>query len=339
MKSILLNKPEEFKVVEKELPGQPGRNEVLLKTKCLGICGTDLHAYHGVQPFFTYPRILGHEIAAQVVSVGENVTHLKEGDLCTVIPYRNASIDQAVKRGKPNCGTGLSYFGVHEDGAMQEYFIYDAVNVFQANALTLEQIAMIEPISIGSHAVERAEIKPDDIVLIVGAGPIGITTLIMAQLKAARFIVLDVNQQRLDFVKQKYAGVDTLKADDHTVDNLKKLLNGDLPTIVMDATGNRESMLKCFDYVAAGGMIVYVGIFVGSIEFFDPLLHAKEITLKSSRNSLPVDYKKIIRLMESGIINIDGLVTHRLQFNTLENSFTSLYNSEERVIKAVVEFN
>jgi 2-desacetyl-2-hydroxyethyl bacteriochlorophyllide A dehydrogenase len=339
MRAVLLNQPEEFIVVEKDHPGHPGPNEVLLKVKCLGICGTDLHAYHGVQPFFTYPRILGHEIAAQVVSVGENVTHLKTGDLCTMLPYRNSIIDQAVKRGKPNCGTGLSYFGVHEDGAMQEYFIYDAVNVFQANALTQEQIAMIEPISIGSHAVERAEIKPDDIVLIVGAGPIGITTLIMARLKAARFIVLDVNPQRIDFVKQKYAGVDTLMADDHTVDNLKKLLNGDLPTIVMDATGNRESMLKCFDYVAAGGTIVYVGIFVGSIEFSDPLLHAKEITLKSSRNSLPVDFKKIIRLMESGIINIDGLVTHRLQFNTLETSFTSLYNSEERVIKGVVEFN
>ncbi|MGN6196488.1 MAG: zinc-binding alcohol dehydrogenase family protein [Ginsengibacter sp.] len=339
MKSLLLNHPGEFKVVEKDYPHQPGLNEVLLKTRCLGICGTDLHAFHGAQPFFTYPRILGHEIAAQVVSVGENVTHLKKGDLCTVLPYRNAFIDQAVKRGKPNCGTGLSYFGVHEDGAMQEYFIYDARNVFPANALTQEQVAMIEPLSIGSHAVERAEIKPDDIVLIVGAGPIGITTLIMGRLKAARFLVLDTNEQRLDFVRQRYAGVDTLKADDYTVENLKKLLNGDLPTIVMDATGNRESMLKCFDYVAAGGTIIYVGIFVGSVEFFDPLLHAKEITLKASRNSLPIDFKKIIRLMESGIINIDGLITHRLQFSTLENSFTSLYNPEEHVIKAIVEFN
>lgn len=339
MKAILLKQPEEFIVVEREHPGQPGPNEVLLKVKCLGICGTDLHAYHGVQPFFTYPRVLGHEIAAQVVSVGEEVTHLKKGDLCAVQPYRNTVVDQAVKRGKPNCGTGLSYFGVHEDGAMQEYFIYNAGNVYPANGLTQEQVAMIEPMSIGSHAVERAEIKPEDIVLIVGAGPIGITTLTMAQLKAARFIILDVNGQRLDFAKHKYPGVDTLKADDDAVDNLKKLLNGDLPTIVMDATGNRESMLKCFDYVAPGGTIVYVGVFNGSIEFFDPLLHAKEITLKSSRNSLPVDFKKIIRLMKSGIINIDGIVTHRLQFDTLKDSFTNLYNPEEHVIKAVVEFN
>lgn len=338
MKSIVLNQPGEFIVVEKEYPGDPGPEQVLLKVKCLGICGTDLHAYNGKQPFFTYPRILGHEIAAEVISIGKNVTHLKEGELCTVLGYRNKIVDQAVKRGKPNCGSGLAYLGVHEDGAMQEYFLYNAENVFPANGLTLEQIAMIEPLSIGSHAIERAAIKPDDVVLIVGAGPIGITTLMMGLLKAAKFIVLDTNQSRLDFVKNKFTNVETIHFDEYTVENLKKILNGDLPTIVMDATGNRESMMKCFDYTAHGGTIIYVGLFIGNMEFSDPVFHAKEITLKSSRNSLPEDYTKIIRLQKAGLINIDGLVTHRLQFSNLENTFSSLYSSTESLIKAVVEF-
>lgn len=338
MKSIVLNQPLQFMMVDKELPGLPGPDEVLLKIKCLGICGTDLHAYYGQQPFFTYPRILGHEIAAEVVSYGENVTHLKKGDLCTVIPYRNKLVDQAVKNGKPNCGTGLAYVGVHEDGAMQEYFLYDANKVFPANGLKVEQIAMIEPLCIGSHAVERADIKPDDTVLVVGSGPIGIAVLTMGILKGARFIALDTNEQRLDFIKQKYAGIDTLKADERTVINLKGLLNGDLPTIVIDATGNRESMIRCFDYVAHGGAIIYVGLVTGNIEFNDALFHAKEITLKSSRNALPEDFKKNIRLMREGLINIDGLVTHHLKFDKLADTFTSLFNPEEHVIKAVVEY-
>lgn len=338
MKSIVLNQPREFMMVDKEHPGMPGPDEALLKVKCLGICGTDLHAYHGQQPFFTYPRILGHEIAAEVISYGENVTHLKKGDLCTILPYRNKLIDQAVKNGKPNCGSGLAYMGVHEDGAMQEYFLYNAEKVFPANGLKAEQVAMIEPLSIGSHAIERADIKPNDIVLVVGSGPIGIAVLTMGILKAARFIVLDTNQQRLDFVKQKYEGVYTLKSDEKTIINLKEFLNGDLPTIVIDATGNRESMINCFEYVAPGGSIIYVGLTTGNIEFNNPLFHAKEITLKSSRNALPDDFKKIIRLIRAGLINIDGLVTHHLKFDNLTDTFTSLYDPEEHVIKAVVEY-
>lgn len=338
MKCIVLNQPGFFEMIEKDYPGQPGPDEVLLKVKCLGICGTDLHAWHGRQPFFTYPRVLGHEIAAEIVATGNNVTNLNIGDLCTVLPYRNRIIDQAVKRGRLNCGSGLAYMGVHEDGAMQEFFIYKAAHVYAANNLNVEQIAMIEPLSIGSHAIERSNIQPNDIVLVAGAGPIGIAVLTMGLLKGARFIVIDTNWQRLDFVKRKFPAVDILQSDEKMSENLKELLNGDLPTIAIDATGNRESMIKCFDYVCAGATIVFVGLFVGNVEFYDPLFHAKEITLKSSRNALPEDFTKIIRLMGSGLINIDGLITHRLQFDTLRETFTTLFEPNEQVIKAVVEF-
>jgi 2-desacetyl-2-hydroxyethyl bacteriochlorophyllide A dehydrogenase len=338
MKTIVLNEPGSLTKSDAPAPMQPKENEVLLKVRCLGICGTDLHAYKGRQPFFTYPRILGHEIAAEVVSFGEKVTWLKKGDSCTVLPFRNTILDQAVKKGKINCGSGLSYMGVHEDGAMQEYFLRDAEDVFVTNGLSAEQIAMIEPLAIGSHAIERAEIKPDDIVLVLGAGPIGITIITMGLLKGASFIVADLNAQRLDFVKNKYAGVNTLLASENLSENIRNLFGGDLPTVVIDATGNRDSMLKCFDYVVPGGTIVYVGLFIGKIEFFDPQFHAKEITLKSSRAALPDDFKKIIRLMGAGLVNIDGLVTHRLKFDSLTDTFPQLYNPDDNVIKAVVEF-
>ncbi len=339
MQAIVLEQPEVLKKIELEAPQPPAPNDVLLKMKRLGVCGTDLHAYKGNQPFFSYPRILGHEIAAEVIALGENVSHLKIGDRCAVMPYRNKEIDQAVRRGKTNCGSTLSVLGVHEDGAMQEYISYPAQHVFPANELSLDQIAMIEPLAIGSHAVERADIQPDDIVLVVGAGPIGIGTVAMALLKAAKVLVLDMNQNRLDYIAEKFPSVSCIKLSDAVENSLKELLNGDLPTVILDATGNKESMQKCFEYVAQGGTIVYIGLFIGDVVFHDPLFHRKEITLKSSRNAVATDFTKLIRLLKAGLVNIDGYITHRLAFDTLHETFTKLYSPEERVIKAVVEFD
>jgi 2-desacetyl-2-hydroxyethyl bacteriochlorophyllide A dehydrogenase len=339
MKAIILEEPGKFQKVEIDKPQSPLAHEVLLKIKRLGVCGTDLHAYNGKQPFFTYPRILGHEIAAEVVEIGTGVTHLKIGDLCAVMPYDNEVEDQAVRRGKTNCGTFLRVFGVHKDGAMQEFKIFPAHLVMPANELTLDQIAMIEPLAIGSHAVERADIKPEDIVLIIGAGPIGIGTVAMALLKAAKVLVLDMNQNRLNFISQKFPSVETIQLNDHVEDTLKERLNGDLPTVILDATGNKASMEKCLEYIAQSGTIVYIGLFIGDITFHDPLFHRKEVTLKSSRNAVATDFEKLIRLLKAGLVSIDGLVTHRLPFEALDQNFTKLYLPEEQVIKAIIEFN
>ncbi len=338
MKAIILEEPTKFKNIEVAAPKAPNFNEVTLKIKRLGVCGTDLHAYNGKQPFFTYPRILGHEIAAEITALGKGVTHLKMGDLCAVMPYRNEIEDQAVRRGKTNCGSSLKVFGVHEDGAMQEFINYPAHLVYPSNELSLDQIAMIEPMAIGSHAVERADIQPDDIVLVVGAGPIGIGTVGMALLKAAKVIVLDMNQNRLDFIRNKFPSVATLQLNEEVENSLKEMLNGDLPTIILDATGNKDSMQNCMNYIASSGTIVYIGLFIGDITFHDPMFHRKEITLKSSRNAVATDFIKLIRLLKAGLINIDGFITHRIAFDTLIENWNKLYLPEEKVIKAVIEF-
>ena len=338
MKAIILEEPKKLKYIEVDALPAPKANEVTLKIKRLGVCGTDLHAYNGKQPFFTYPRILGHEIAAEVTGVGTKVMHLKMGDLCAVMPYRNEIEDQAVRRGKTNCGSSLKVLGVHEDGAMQEFINYPAHLVYPANELSLDQIAMIEPLAIGSHAVERADIKPDDIVLIVGAGPIGIGTVAMALLKAAKVIVLDMNQSRLDFISQKFPSVATIQLNDSVEITLKEILNGDLPTVILDATGNKESMQNCLNYIASSGTIVYIGLFIGDVTFHDPLFHRKEVTLKSSRNAVATDFTKLIRLLKAGLVNIDGLITHRLPVDSLIENWDKLYLPEEKVIKAVIEF-
>ena len=338
MKALVLEEPGKFKQIHIDAPKSPNSNEVLLKIKSLGVCGTDLHAFLGKQPFFIYPRILGHEMAAEVIKIGSEVSNVKVGDLCAVMPYRNEIEDQAVRRGKTNCGSSLKVLGVHEDGAMQEYITYPANLVYPANELTLDQITLIEPLAIGSHAIERAEIKPEDIVLIIGAGPIGIGTVAMALFKASKILVMDLNQNRLDFIKQKFPTVETILLNDKVEETLKDRLAGDLPTVILDATGNKTSMEKCIDYIAPCGTIVFVGLFVGDVTFHDPLFHRKEVTLKSSRNALSSDFEKLIRLLKEGMLNIDGLITHRLEFATVNENFEKLFLPDEKVIKAVIRF-
>lgn len=338
MKAIILEEPRKFKNIKVAQLPAPKAGEVTLKIRQLGVCGTDLHAYNGKQPFFNYPRILGHEIAAEVVALGEGVLQLQVGDLCSVNPGINRIEDQAVRRGKTNCGTSLSLIGVHEDGAMQEFINHPADLVFPANGLTLDQISMIEPLAIGSHAVERADIQPEDIVLIIGAGPIGIGTVAMALLKAAKVMVLDMNQNRLDFISQKFTSVETILLKDSVETTLKKKLNGDLPTVILDATGNKTSMENCINLIAPSGTIVYIGLFIGNVTFHDPLFHRKEVTLKSSRNAVATDFQKLIRLLKAGLVNIDSLITHRIPFDSLVENWDKLYLPEEKVIKAVIEF-
>lgn len=338
MKAIILKEPGKFEALTKEEPAAPGPAEVLLKIKNVSICGTDLHAYKGNQPFFTYPRILGHEVAAEVVKVGSGVIHIKPGDTCTVEPYRNPLIDQAVLKGKTNCGSKLTVLGVHEDGAMQEYITYLASNVHLTNGLPAEQVSLIEPFSIGAHAVERAELNENDTVLVIGAGPIGLGLIAIARLKGIKMAVLDINQRRLEFAKQKFPEVEVLLLNDALEEELKTALGGDLPTIIFDATGNKTSMQNSFNYVAAGGTIVFVGLFIGEVTFDDPNFHRKEITLKASRSARAVDFKKVISLMKAGLIDTDGYITHRIRFDDLIQEFEKLYLPEENVIKAVIDF-
>lgn len=338
MKAIILREPGKFEMITKPEPAKPGPGEVLLKIRNVSICGTDLHAFEGKQPFFTYPRILGHEVSAEVVAVGEKVTGIQPGDSCTVEPYRNLVIDQAVLQGKTNCGSKLTVLGVHEDGAMQEYITFPASHVHLTNELPAEQVSLIEPFAIGSHAVERAELKTHDTVLVIGAGPIGLGIIALARLQGVKIVVLDMVDSRLAFAKNKFPGVETILADNDVIENLQLAFYGNLPTIIFDATGNKASMQNTFNLVAAGGTIVFVGLFIGEVVFDDPNFHRKEITLKASRNARAGDFRKVINLMKSGLIDTEGFITHRMQADDLVDEFGSLFVKGEQLIKAVVSF-
>ncbi len=337
METILLEEPGKFTYTDTSLDENLQADEALIKVHRIGICGTDYHAYQGNQPFFTYPRILGHELGVEVVSVGVQVSNVKAGDRCSVEPYHNNTQDQAVRRGFTNCGEHVSVLGVHQDGGMRKFMKVPSQYLHKSDQLSYEQLAVIEPLSIGCHAVNRASIKPDDLVLVVGAGPIGLAAVLFATAAGARTVVMDVNEDRLAFASSVAGIAGTVVAGrEDTLDQLCEHFAGDLSTVVLDATGNKHSMGKALEYAAPAGRIVFVGLFQGDFSFHDPYFHKKELTLMASRNALPADFRQIISMMEKEIISVDQWITHRSSFEEMVGQFDHWLKPDAKVIKAVV---
>ncbi|MEM6633172.1 MAG: alcohol dehydrogenase catalytic domain-containing protein, partial [Bacteroidota bacterium] len=258
MKSLVLDKPGSFswKEITPPQPEDLQEGEALLKVRRIGVCGTDLHAFDGSQPFFSYPRILGHELGVEVLALGTGTSGINVGDICAIEPYRNPSQDHAVRRGKTNCGENLQVLGVHEDGGMQEYIRYPASLLHSSDTLSLDQLALVEPMGIGCHAVNRAQIQPDDTVLVIGVGPIGLGTVQFAKAAgAAQVLAMDINPERLAYLEEQ-VGIDgSILASSTAEADIRSQLGGDLPTVVFDVTGNAGSMMKAFEYVAFGGKL------------------------------------------------------------------------------------
>ncbi|WP_255037969.1 zinc-binding alcohol dehydrogenase family protein [Lacihabitans soyangensis] len=384
MKTLILEEPQVFKFIEQEQPTRLEPHEALIKIKNIGICGTDYHAFRGKQPFFSYPRVLGHELGAEVVAVGQENDRIKIGDKVTVEPYMNCGNCQPCSNGKGNCCENLQVLGVHTDGGMCEFIKVPMHKLHASKSLTFEQLAVVEPLSIGAHAVQRAAVSAEDLVLVIGAGPIGLSVIQFAKLSGATVAVLDINTERLDFAKEhlqadilldgskgftseefraelgqkleilnhssnkdnkKTEGLTTKKSPTGGFRGLEgsKGLEGFsglelsvLPTIVFDATGNPNSMKNAFNFVAFGGKLVFVGLYIGDVVFDDPLFHRREMTLFASRNSHGQDFTNIIQLMEEGKIDVNKWITHRAKFDDLPSVYEHWLNPETKVIKAMV---
>lgn len=338
MKTIVLQEPGKFRRIQTNLDGKLNAGEALLKVHRIGICGTDLHAYNGKQPFFSYPRILGHELGVEIVEIGDEVTNVSPGDRCSVEPYRYTHPDdQAVKMGKPNCAEQLSVLGVHEDGGMREYFKFPAKYLHSSDSLSYGQLALVEPLGIGCHAVNRAGINVQDRVLVIGAGPIGLGALQFSLAAGADVVVMEIDTGRLEFCLENFDIAGGINPTEKTAEEqLRQLFDGDLPSVILDATGNKQSMERAFDYVAHGGKLVYIGLFQGDITFHDPDFHKKELTLLASRNALASDFEQIIRSVERGEIDTAPWITHRVDFDDMIEEFDNWIDPESEVIKAMV---
>ncbi len=335
MRAITLLEPGQFGWTDLEEATTPGPKEALVRIDTVGICGTDLHAYRGRQPFFSYPRILGHELAVEVLAVGSEVTHLQPGDKCAVNPYLSCGTCIACRRGKTSCCIQLKVLGVHTDGGMRERMVLPADHLYPSKSLTFQQLALIETLGIGCHAVNRSQPVAGDRALVIGAGPIGCTVMEFLRLKNIPYEVLDLNERRREFATQNMGAVAAHHDSQAILDQTPEL-----PTIVFDCTGNQQSMMNSFKLTSAGGKLVFVGLFIGDVSFHDPdPFHRREITLLSSRNAVPTEHTEILRHVESGAIQTDPWIGDICPVEEMSGRFSSWTEPTSQVLKAVVSWN
>lgn len=311
--------------------------EAVVRIRRIGICGTDMHAYQGNQPFFTYPRILGHELSGVIEQISDPTCGFSPGDQVAIIPYMHCGACIACRHGKTNCCTSMRVLGVHVDGGMQERISVPITHLIRTEGLSLDQSAMLEPLAIGAHAVRRSKLSPGVTALVIGAGPIGLGVMAFAKYAGANVIAMDVNEERLAFCRS-WAKVDhTVEALDRPQEQLEALTRGSYPTVVFDATGNTKSMEAAFRYVAHGGTLVYVGLVKDDISFNDSEFHKREMTLMGSRNATREDFNRVFEALQAGEIDIGRYVTHRAAFKDVVSKFEDWLNPASKVVKVMIE--
>ncbi|MCA9135483.1 MAG: zinc-binding alcohol dehydrogenase family protein [Planctomycetales bacterium] len=338
MRAIQISELKTLKPIEIDSPSAPGPGQALVRTHRMGVCGTDISCYLGKFPFFDFPRIPGHELGVEVVAVGDGVTNVAPGDRCSVEPYMNCGTCYPCRRGAINCCQNLKVIGVMMDGGLCESFLVRADKLHVSAKLTYDQLALVETLAIGCHANDRANPRPADHALIIGMGPIGLATLEFAKLTGARISVMDMNPDRLEFVRKNYGVENTIRfvGDGSEADQMRAITNGDMYQSIVDATGNRHSMSGALHYLASTGSLVYVGITTEEVSFKHPILHKPEASILASRNALPGDFTRIIQLIEMGMINTDPWITHRTDLDKVLTDFDSYTKPETGVIKAVI---
>ncbi|MGL1885118.1 MAG: zinc-binding alcohol dehydrogenase family protein [Reichenbachiella sp.] len=337
MKYIVCEEPGKFELKEKEAPIRKA-GEALLKINKVGICGTDLHAYAGNQAFFTYPRILGHELASTVVEIDENEQGIKVGDNVIVMPYVSCGECVACRAGKTNCCTNITVLGVHGDGGMQEQISVPTNILLPAGNLSDDEMAIVEPLAIGAHAIRRADVKKGETIVVIGCGPIGIGMMKLAQVAGAKVIALDMNEDRLKYAKDEIGVDHVVNVANDPVAAIAEITNGDLATAVFDATGHKGALEAGPDYMAHGGRYVLVGLSKGELVFTHPKIHAKETAIMCSRNATTEDFEHVVNVLNSGQFPTESFITHNVDFSEMIENFDSWLKPETGVIKATVNF-
>ena len=321
MRQIVLRGPGEF--LEKDVSApvlSPGA--AILRICKVGVCGSDFHAFAGTHPVYTYPRVLGHELAGVVVEVGPNEFNIRSGDRCAVEPYISCGTCKTCASGRRNCCEQLRVIGIHVDGGMQSLLSVPLSLLHKSEKLGFDELALVETLGIGAHAVKRSQLKAGESALVIGAGPIGLATAEFARAAGAGVCVVEKNEWRKSFAMS--LGIRTLAGADKA-----------LADVVFDATGSSSSMSESLSHVSPGGRLVFVGLTKEPVPLDDSLLHRREVTIYASRNSCG-QFPRIIRMLEEGQINIAPWVTDHLRLGEVPAEFKDL-PARPSLMKAIVD--
>ncbi|MED3727918.1 zinc-binding alcohol dehydrogenase family protein [Priestia filamentosa] len=339
MKAIQVKGAHNLVEVEVEKAELKSPTDVLVKVKRVGICGTDMHIYHGTNPLATLPRVVGHEVAGEVVAVGKEVDKLKKGDHVVIEPISYCGSCYPCRKGRPNVCSNLSVFGVHEDGGLREYIVLSEKQLhLVSKSLSWDDIVLAEPYTIGAQATWRGNVEKGDSVLIQGAGPIGICILKLAKMKGASVMMTDLNEERLQFAKE--SGADTVvhagREDVRT--RVKEWTNMEGVNIVIDAVCLPSTFELSVDVVSQAGNIVVLGFDERPASIPQLPITKKEVTITGSRLQTN-QFSTIVQYLNEGKLSHNGLITHKFPLSRVQEAFDFIENHPEQVRKAVITLN
>jgi 2-desacetyl-2-hydroxyethyl bacteriochlorophyllide A dehydrogenase len=338
MKALRIGKPGIIEIVEINTP-EPAPDEVLLKVNYVGLCGSDLSTYLGKNPMVQYPRIPGHEIAATIAEAGENVPeYFKAGQKVTVIPYTNCGECSACRNDRSNACEFNQTLGVQRDGALCEYIAVPWRKMICSDSLSEKELVLTEPLTVGFHAVERAQITENDTVMVLGCGMVGSGAVISASGRGAMVIAVDIDDRKLNMAKELGARyqVNSLKYNVHDV--LMEITDGHGPSVVIEAAGNPKTYIMAIEEVAYTGRVVCIGYAKDDIPLATRLFVQKEMDIRGSRNATPSDFKAVIRYLESGNCPVDELITHIVSAEEVGIALKDWSENIPETLKILVKF-
>lgn len=339
MKAIQVKGAHNLVEVEVEKAELKSSTDVLVKVKRVGICGTDMHIYHGTNPLATLPRVVGHEVAGEVVAVGKEVDKLKKGDHVVVEPISYCGSCYACRKGRSNVCSNLSVFGVHEDGGLREYIVLSEKQLHLVNkSLSWDDIVLAEPYTIGAQATWRGNVEKGDSVLIQGAGPIGICILKLAKMKGASVMMTDLNEERLQFAKESGADVVVHAGREDVRTRVKEWTNKEGVNIVIDAVCLPSTFELSVDVVSQAGNIVVLGFDERPASIPQLPITKKEVTITGSRLQTN-QFSTIVQYLNEGKLSHNGLITHKFPLSRVQEAFDFIENHPEQVRKAVITLN
>ena len=335
--ALVCDRPGELALLRRPAPVRGG-GEVFVRPRRVGICGTDYHIFEGKHPFLQYPRVMGHELAVEVVEAPDQST-LRAGDLCIVNPYVSCGDCIACRNDKPNCCTRIAVLGVHCDGGMATLLTVPAQNLIPSPGLSADACATVEFLAIGAHAVRRGGTGERDRALVIGAGPIGLGVALFARLAGAEVTVMDLDASRLAAAKSLLGISNAIVAGPDAVETVMSMTSGDGFDLVFDATGNAQSMEKGFDFVAHGGRYVFVSVVRSAVRFEDADFHRKELTLLGSRNATMADFGQVMSAIADKRIDVDRLITHRTTLANAARDLPLWAKEKTGLVKAIIQMD
>ena len=298
MKALQIDGPKRISVVDLPVP-EAGEGEVLLKMEYVGFCGSDLNTFRGANALAKSPVIPGHEIGAVVAACGPGVPdHLRPGQTVTVNPYTACGICPSCRRGRPNACRNNQTFGVQRDGAMREMMAVPWQKVIPAGGLSTRETALVEPMSVGFHAISRGMVTDTDTVMVIGCGMVGLGAVVRAKRRGATVIAADIDAEKLAIAREMGAQYALDTRDAGFREALAEITGGDGPDVVVEAVGSPATYRLAVDCVAFTGRVVCIGYSKADVSFETRLFVQKELDIRGSRNAEPSDFKAVIRFLE-----------------------------------------